>query len=290
MSSFTEEWLALREPHDRMARNTALLNRLRAWREDRKALAVLDLGAGTGSTLRAITQALGGNQHWTLVEQDPALLGLIRERCRHWAEREGLAITDDGEEGFRVAWPGGEARVRLLRSDLAQNLDRLPWPQGGVVTASALLDLVSRRWLVALADHCRRVKIACYAALTVDGRIAWSPGAAEDREIDALVRRHQERDKGFGPALGPRAVSAAEESFTERGFEVLSGCSDWRIAAPEHAALLEAFLQDWAEAAQAMSEEPTRIEAWRARRQAMLAVSRGGLMVGHRDLLALPAS
>ena len=52
-----------------------LLDRLLTWAGRRECLDIVDLGAGTGSTMRRLAPLLGIPQRWTLVELDPALIG-----------------------------------------------------------------------------------------------------------------------------------------------------------------------------------------------------------------------
>jgi trans-aconitate methyltransferase len=80
MSGFSAEWLALREPADRRARSRALVAELRSVFAGRDTAAVIDLGCGTGSNLRALAASLPRRQSWRLVDRDPALLSAARER------------------------------------------------------------------------------------------------------------------------------------------------------------------------------------------------------------------
>ena len=180
---FAAGWLDLREPYDRAARSRALLQSLTAWRQGRGRLQVVDLGAGTGANLRCTATALGGEQDWTLLELDPALIEAGRGRLAQ-------------------ATVGWHYRQLDLAIDLERSVD------GGVdlITASALLDLVSEAWLERLVKLQRRTGAALLLVLSVDGRIAWTPMEADDRSVSEVVNRHQLTDKGFGPALGARAV------------------------------------------------------------------------------------
>ena len=74
MSGFAADWLALREPADRAARDPRLLDAVVAWLARSARPTVTDLACGTGSTLRAIAPRLAGPQAWRLVDHDPALL------------------------------------------------------------------------------------------------------------------------------------------------------------------------------------------------------------------------
>src|SRR5581483_1374987 len=99
-----------------------------------------------------------------------------------------------------------------------------------LVTASALLDLVSDRWLSELAASCRTAGAAALFALTYDGRSTCDPGEPEDEDIRALMNRHQRNnDKGFGRAAGPDAAAAAVRAFESSGYRVRTESSDWAL-------------------------------------------------------------
>jgi SAM-dependent methyltransferase len=226
---------------------------------------VLDLGAGTGSNLRYLAPKLTGRQTWTLVDNDTELLTRV-----------------DGRpfEGIKAHRAVGDLSMIGLRLIHAAHL----------VTASALLDLVSDAWLRALVQDCRSARCDVFFALTYDGRIDWSPAADPD---DSLVRdavnAHQRRDKGLGPALGPTAPEVAERLFREAGYEVRVAPSPWRLG-PDDAELLLALIDGWAVAAEEeRPSEAPRIRDWAVRRRADVRGRRAHVEVGHRDLLAFPS-
>ncbi|MBI3491471.1 MAG: class I SAM-dependent methyltransferase, partial [Acidobacteria bacterium] len=137
-----------------------------------------------------------------------------------------------------------------------------------MVTASALLDLVSESWLRALAERCRANGAAVLFALSYDGRIQCSPEEPEDALVRDLVNRHQRTDKGFGPALGPEATDVAARCFADLGYSIKRESSDW-VLTPESRELQKQVIDGWARAAAEV--EPLRaktIEAWRMRRLA----------------------
>ena len=75
MSGFTAEWLALREPHDLAARNSTVLAAVAA-SANSLPLRIIDLGCGSGSTIRAIQALLPTPQHWDLIDNDVELLAI----------------------------------------------------------------------------------------------------------------------------------------------------------------------------------------------------------------------
>jgi hypothetical protein len=153
-----------------------------------------------------------------------------------------------------------------------------------LVTASALLDLVSEAWVRTLAVRCAEAAAAVLFALSYDGRVVCTPQDPEDEAILWLVNRHQQTDKGFGPALGPRATEVTARCFEALGYRVQRARSDWRLAL-ESRDLQGQLIDGWAQAATEMA--PAReamIHAWRDRRLAHVADGQSEIVVGHEDL------
>jgi len=268
MSTFSADWLRQREPFDTAARAAAaerlgLAAWLAAQRSTGAPWRVIDLASGTGANLRALAPLLGDAQQWLLVDHDPALL-----------------------EHARLAGVAVEHRVL----DLASDLEALPFAGSTLVTASALLDLVSAIWLDRLVSCCAGAGAAVLLTLSVDGRQVWDPADREDDLVRRLFSAHQGRDKGFGPALGPRAAAAAVRTFRAAGYRVRSARSDWWLDAradPEALALQRSLIDGIGGAATEQSPaEADRLRDWQARRHALAA--RSTLRVGHVDLMAAP--
>ncbi|MCB2055016.1 MAG: hypothetical protein KDE35_12350 [Geminicoccaceae bacterium] len=262
MTTFDSDWLTLREAYDHAARNTKVLERVGLWAQAYDRLQVVDLGAGTGSTLRAVAPVLGSGQSWRLIEHDPSLI------------EAGEARLADTACTWRYE--------RLnLRDDLEAAID-----DAQIVTASALVDLVSAEWLEELAALVDRRNCALYVALSYDGRMRWRPGDPFDVEIKSLFDRHQQNDKGIGsPALGPGAARTLEAHFGDAG---VIGRSDWRLR-PIDRPIQTALLRGHASAASEIAADRSReIEDWRIRRQLWIDTGRSMALVGHRDFLKLP--
>lgn len=272
-NAFTPDWLALREPVDHRSRPTELLRPLRAaWRE-RGWLRVLDLGSGTGSNFRYLTSRLPGRQDWTLVDHDAELLARV-----HGPD---TALLDDA---------GVAPSVHRVVGDLAEEgLARVK--DTDLVTASALLDLVTREWLTNLVARCGEARCGVLLALSYDGRITWLPGGdPDDAWLEGAVNAHQRRDKGLGPALGPTAPQVADTLFRKAGFHTWVLPSPWRLGADD-GPLVQTLVEGWCRAALEQAPADTsRIRDWRERRLLALAQGDVELRVGHLDLLALPAS
>jgi SAM-dependent methyltransferase len=264
---FDADWLTLREPADHRARAGALVRLLSDYFSSLPLLHILDLGAGTGSNLRFLAPRLSQPQRWTLIDHDPGLL----ERVRPPADRPD------------VQW-------RSLCADLSLWRDCVSLPAPDLVTASALIDLVSQNWAESLAEGCRALGAAVYIALSYDGEVRWSQPDPLDAQVRTAVNAHQERDKGLGSALGPRATSVLASQLRDRGYRVRTDASPWNLGA-DSAALAGLLVTGWVDAA--CEQDPgscALYQMWGERRQADLAAGRTRVHVGHWDLLALPES
>lgn len=279
---FSADWLARREPFDAAARSAALADRLARALPARPRL--LELGAGAGSLFRWLAPRIGRAQAWTMLDADADLLDDGFERTAAWAERRGWKVTSPSG-ALIVHAPGGAWRIEARLADLSDGAGALPLAGHDAVVCSALMDLVSAAWAGGLVDSLSVPFLAC---LTVDGRDRFIPARAGDRLVAQGFARHMRRDKGFGPAMGQAAPATLARLFGAAGFSVATTPSDWlipRIAAP----LLADMVAGHAGAAsEALPWAAARIAAWQAARLRAIAAGRLSLVIGHRDLLALP--
>jgi hypothetical protein len=267
MSGFSADWLTLREPYDLRARNLTVLDAVTAFLKSRSSVHVVDLACGTGSTLRALSPCLPARQNWKLIDNDLDLL----------ARATAVPVTSD-------------TIVTAIPLDLSRDLDATLEGTVDLVAISALLDLVSNRWLDRLAVEVAVRSIPLYAALSYDGRTGFTPSDPFDTAVTAAVNAHQRTDKGFGPALGPAAAAFAIARFEALGYSVVHGASDWVMGADDRDMQTE-ILAGWASAAHdigAMSRADTT--AWLTRRRATVAAGCSSLFVGHVDFFATPSA
>ncbi|MEA2988993.1 MAG: hypothetical protein QOG83_1704 [Alphaproteobacteria bacterium] len=265
MSGFSARWLALREPYDQKARDAGVLDAVADIFRGEPSVSVVDLACGTGATLRALGPRLPARQNWRLVDND---LGLLAQAAALGRPPQ-LAVA---------------ARTIDLVCDLELALDG----PTDLVTTSALLDLVSAEWLERLAVECAARRLPVYAALTYNGRAALEPAEPFDLEIIAAVNRHQRRDKGFGPALGPEAGLRALRGFERVGYKVMPGSSEW-IFGPHDREIQSDVLAGWANAASELGDLPAAaIAAWLVRRRELVNKGLAGMRVGHVDFFATP--
>jgi SAM-dependent methyltransferase len=265
MSGFSAEWLALREPLDLRARNAQVLDAVAAAFKDKNVLSIVDLGCGTGSTVRALGARLPKTQSWKLVDNDPVLLA----------------------EAFAAARPAATT-IETQQFDLNGDIGLLFDEGADLVTTSALLDLVSEPWLANFAAAAAARSLPVYAALSYDGRASFSAFDPIDAPVISAVNAHQRRNKGFGPALGPYAAASAERIFRALGYSIVQGQSDW-VAELADTKFQTELLAGWLHAAGEMGDLPREtLDSWFARRCDAVVAGKLTLTVGHVDFFAQP--
>lgn len=263
MSGFSVSWLDLREPADHAARDPDLARTLVDFLQADADIApiIVDLGAGTGSTLRALT-AMGAQRCvWRLVDHDPALLN---EALRRHGQAE---IVEDYQADLR---------------DVAA----LPLGGAALLSASALFDLASADLVDALVARAHKQSTVVYAALNYDGRTQWTPAHPLDDAVLDAFNRDQRRDKGLGPALGPDATLHLKTALEGAGYSVLLADSPWHLGPPQQALVAELITGIHAAVANGYGLSDTALADWQTFR--LSHAGSGHCLVGHVDLLALP--
>lgn len=271
MSGFSIEWLNLREASDHRARDKHLLKTAANWLNDLKSKdkVIVDLGSGTGSTIRGLQRytALTPSIQWRLIDNDPELL----------AEAIHRHSEDYSIESFLV--------------DLSAT-QKLPLESVSLITASALLDLVSGNFI---RDLCQLIKgknegrpLGFYSALNYDGCIKWTPFHRLDAAILKNFNTDQRRDKGFGPALGPEATDFLKTQFQSTKFQCLTAKSPWSLGSADYL-LTESLINGISDVAiQTDGLTNSDIQDWKTFR--IKNVRTGTCYLGHTDILVLPNS
>ncbi|ALO45800.1 class I SAM-dependent methyltransferase [Pseudohongiella spirulinae] len=263
MSGFSIEWLNLREDADRRARSQVLLDKARHWlcsgKEKEPPQLIADMGAGTGSTLRAFSEKETGFPalRWRLLDNDQALLNEAQRRH------------------------GTSHDLELCRVDLSETIS-LPLSDARLITASALFDLVSAGFIDAVIDS----GIGVYAALNYNGISRWTPAHPLDDTVLQAFNSDQRRDKGFGPALGPESSSYMIKAFSRAGYTVETADSPWILNGVDQM-MVSMLIDGIADAVRDHALiKPKALQEWIDFRQS--TVSTGTCIIGHTDVLALP--
>jgi SAM-dependent methyltransferase len=279
-ADYLEAKLALDERSLNPTVRKAFLESLR----DRVEVRCLDVGAGTGATLRRLL-AWGVSGRWrvTALDRDGALLDLARDKFRA-ALRARCARADD---------PVIEALFACGELDRHRPRDRYD-----VVVAHAFLDLMPLPQTLAHLCACLEPGGFLYATLNYDGETLLAP-LYRDTGLEAALlacydeSMEQRRAHGLptGGALCGRRLQAL---LPHQGFEVLAqGRSDWLLhpvpgaypdgdgACLEH--LLGLILK---EGLASRRFAPQTLERWHRERLQLLHGNRLAARVRHLDFLA----
>jgi len=230
-----------------------------------------DLGCGTGAMGRWLAPRLPGPQRWVLHDRDADLLELAA------AEPPGPAAD------------GASVTVETKRSDITR-LRSGDFGDATLVTASALLDMLTEEELLGLVGACAGAGCPALLTLSVVGRVRLTPAEPLDNRVAAAFDAHQRRATQRGRLLGPDAVALAAEAFRRLGAEVLVRGSPWRLGAPQ-ARLATEWLAGWVGAAREQQTElAAETDAYTLRRLAQIQAGELAVTVGHADVLVLPES
>ena len=259
------DWLVLREPADAAARSAELAERLARHLPAAGRLVIHDLGGGSGAMGRWLAPRLPGPHHWVVHDRDGDLL-------------ESAVAASPGSAAVTV-----EARrsdiTRLTPDDLAG---------ASLITASALLDLLTGDELAGLVAVCGGAGCPVLLTLSVVGRVDLTPADPLDSRVAAAFDAHQRRTTESGRLLGPDAVAAIVEAFSRLRAEVLVRPSPWQLGALE-ADLAAQWFTGWVAAAcEQQVELVAEADAYTGRRLAQAAAGQLAVTVDHADLLILP--
>jgi hypothetical protein len=263
------DWLALREPADAAARSRELVEHLRLPGTERWV--IHDLGCGTGALGRWLAPLLPGQQHWVLHDRDADLLEVAATDCP------------------RAAADGATIAVEAKISDINQ---LQPGDLGGatLITASALLDMLTEDELAGLVTMCARAGCPILLAMSVVGRVELTPADPLDGRVSAAFNAHQRRPTERGRLLGPDAVARAVGQFGRLGAEVLVQPSPWLLGAYQ-ADLAKVWFEGWVRAAcEHQPELVAETKGYTRRRLAQASAGQLAVTLDHADLLILPAT
>jgi hypothetical protein len=264
-------WLALREPADDAARDRDLVDELRRHLPGTGGTVIHDLGCGTGAMGRWLAPLLPGSQRWVLHDRDADLL-------------EAATADPPGP-----AADGAEVTLETRQSDI-NGLSYGELGDATLITASALLDMLTADELSGLADLCAAAACPTLLTLSVTGRVELSPADALDHRVAAAFNAHQRRTTQRGALLGPDAPGAASKEFRLRDSEVVVRSSPWRLGASDRGLIAE-WLEGWLWAA--CEQEPelaAQTDGYERRRMAEASAGQLQVTVDHADLLVLPLS
>jgi hypothetical protein len=182
---------------------------------------------------------------------------------------------------------GASVTVEAKQSDITR-LHPGDLAGASLVTASALLDLLTEDELAGLVSLCAGAGCPTLLTLSVVGRVDLTPADPLDSHVAAAFDAHQRRTINGRRLLGPDAVAFAVERFGRLGAEVLVRPSPWRLGACE-ADLAAEWFTGWVDAAcEQQVELAAETDTYARRRLAEATAGQLAVTVDHADLLVLP--
>jgi len=267
ISTASAPWLALRAQADDAARSEELASALAAMLPA-GPVELHDLGAGTGGMTRWLAPRLGGPQQWMLHDGDAGILDHLDLR----------SVVDDA--GRPVAVRTVVEHLGELRPDAFRG--------AAGVTASALLDVLTREEAERIVAACLAAGVPALFALSVTGEVVLGPPDAADPAIGEAFNDHQRRAADGRRMLGPDAVTVLASLFADAGWHVRRESTPWRLG-PADAGLIGQWLDGWVGAAVAQRPElAAEAAAYLARRRSQAADGALRVIVQHEDVLVWP--
>lgn len=266
------DWLSLRQDADHQARAAAspLISMLNEYLNPTSEVEVFDLGAGSGANLAWLAPQIFLPQRWTLIDRDADLLSAAQ-------------FVETPDRVLSVS-----AQQRSIDELTAEELQ-----SAGLITASAVLDILSVTQLDRLAALIHEARVPALLSLNVTGVVELSPALFIDEEITAAFNQHQRRSG----LAGPEAAHYLCEQLHLTGAKVKTIETPWLLGAgsnlhrPQDLALLERYLTERVAAATEQRPHLTDIaDAWLSARIAQVRQYSLTVRVDHLDILALPTS
>ena len=264
----SREWLALREQEDARARSRELALAASGLLGPGR-IVIHDLGSGTGSMMRWLAPLLPGPQTWVLHDWNANLI----ERATN-----GIVPLDRERRPVSIRTRTGEL-AHLGPDDL---------DGASLVTASALLDVLTSDEMRAVARACVAVGCPVLLSLSVTGEVRLEPRDPRDDVFGASFNAHQERRSGGRRLVGPAGVALAQRLFLEAGWNIRPAATFWRLG-DHDPRLLDQWFHGWFDAALEQRAD-LRVDGAEYRTLRSSQLRRGALsaVVVHTDLLAWP--
>ncbi|KRE30825.1 class I SAM-dependent methyltransferase [Agromyces sp. Soil535] len=264
----SSDWLALREQEDARARSHELAFAA-ARRLGPGPIVIHDLGSGTGSMMRWLAPLLPGPQTWVLHDWNSNLV-----------ERAAIGVVplDRGRRPVSVRTRSGEL-AHLDPDDLGG---------ASLVTASALLDVLTAEEIRAVVQACVAVGCPVLLSLSVTGEVRLDPRDPRDDVFEASFNAHQQRLVGGRRLVGLSGAALAQRLFLEAGWNIRPAATFWRLG-DHDPRLLDQWFDGWFDAAlEQRADLQVEGAEYRALRSSQLRRGALSAVVVHTDLLAWP--
>ena len=192
MHEFQNKWLNLRESIDRNSRNQKILYLINNFYKNNSHIKIIDLGSGTGSNYRFLKSRLSNNQYWSFVDISYQSTSFFKNNIKYSSKIK--------KTNFKIV-------------DAINNLNKIKFNEYNLVTGSAFLDILPKKWFKKFHRLNADTEIV-YFALNYDGNFKFFPKHKDDKKIVNIFNKDQKSDKGIGElAVGPNCTSIIKKVF-----------------------------------------------------------------------------
>lgn len=220
-------YLAAKQTVDDRAIDRRTFERLESELEQRDAISILEVGAGTGAMIERLLalDALPDRVEYTAVDTEARNLDTARERLPSRLEGIGYSV-DRTDESLRIERDGRIVSLELVVDDAIQRIDRKrcsgrTWD---LLVGHAVLDVIGLDSLGVLLSAVPGG--LCYFPITFDGATRFAPRLPLDERIERRYHRHMDRKPDGSSRAGQRVLGRLWESDVEL---LAVGGSDWVV-------------------------------------------------------------
>ena len=206
MHKFNNTWLFIREKIDNLSKNKLIIQNINKSLKNYKDINIIDLGTGTGSNFRYLSKKIKyNNQYWTLMDISKSSL------------KEARANTQINKKIKSIS---------IKNHDVIQNINTTDFSNYDVVTGSAFLDIMPKKWFKNFHLKNVNTKIV-YFSINYDGYFNFFPKHKLDNSVMNLFNSDQKSKKVNNlRAVGPDC-SLIIDSFFSKTHKTYSLKSNW---------------------------------------------------------------
>ena len=206
MHKFNNTWLFKREKIDNLSKNKLIIQNINKSLKNHNEINIIDLGTGTGSNFRYLSKKIKyNNQYWTLMDISKSSL------------KEARANTQINKKIKNIS---------IKNHDVIQNISTTNFSNYDVVTGSAFLDIMPKKWFKSFYLKNINTKIV-YFSINYDGYFNFFPKHHLDNSVMNLFNSDQKSKKVNNlKAVGPDC-SLIIDSFFSKTHKTYSLKSNW---------------------------------------------------------------
>lgn len=284
-SSKSVEWLETRYPFDARARSHTLETLALDSFQNKSAVNIVDVGAGTGANTRYYQKLLPNLQKWTLIESNSAFSNQWKGSFMEWCNQNRLSYRDENVDeivlhntmqSLTVCWRSGSA-LDLAKLTIPDKVD--------LVVANALFDLFSVHQFENFASTLAEYKIPLLTTLNYQSML-FIPADPLDRKYIQLYESHMQRPRPEGNAMGSNCSQHAGRIMNELGASVYREKSTWDIRNQDRQMLtyLLNFMQTSIVELLTSPKDVQQLDEWINSKQKEMEADKLRLVIEHSDM------